>query len=77
MARITRISYRTNAEVRPYVHEHCEVTVDVNAGEDPAAAFELAKAEARRHLGIDVTEAEVEAAKLVLAKAARLAPKAR
>lgn len=67
--RITSVKYRANAEVRPYHHEHCEVEVEVAPNDDADDAFEFAKDMARSFLGIDVTEAQVEEAKQVLAKA--------
>lgn len=60
-----------NVPVGSYMHEHAEVTVDLNEGDDPRYAFELAKATARKALGVDVTPDQVNAAKDVLRRARR------
>jgi hypothetical protein len=72
MARIVQVSFRMNVEVAPFKHEHAEVTVELEPGEDVEAAFRIAKDAARRGLGVDVTAEEILAAKEVLRKARRL-----
>lgn len=75
--RITSVKYRTNVEVAPYRHEHCEVEVYLHQGDTAEDAFEQAKSTVRALLGIDIDEEDVAFAKEILAKAARLNPKAR
>ena len=67
--RISEIKFRTTVEVAPFKHEHVEVTVAIDAKDDADEAFELARDSARRFLGVDVTEDDVEQAEKTLAAA--------
>lgn len=67
--RISEIKFRMNVEVAPYKHEHVEVTVALDAKDDSDDAFDMARNAARRFLGVDVDEDDVEAAEKVLASA--------
>ena len=60
-----------NVEVSAYKHEHAEVVVDLAEGDCDQAAFAFARMVARKALGLDVTPAEVDAAKEILKKARR------
>lgn len=66
---ISKLTYKTNVQLRPFQHEHVEVTVDVAKGESPNEAFDFAKSFVRRQLGIDVEECDVAQAEETLAAA--------
>lgn len=68
--RISRVTFRTNAQVAPFRHEHVECTVDLNEGDSPDGAFSLAKSFVQDKLEITpVSQAEVDRAKRTLASA--------
>lgn len=69
--KVTEIGFRMNVEVGPFKHEHVEVRVQLGPRDTVEKAFEFAKQQARELLGVDVTDEEVKAAKLVLTKANR------
>lgn len=71
--RISQIKFKTNCP-NPgdrFRHEHAEVTVDLNEGDGPLEAFELARQTAEQALGIDVNEDDIDAAEAVLERARR------
>jgi predicted RNase H-like HicB family nuclease len=41
--KIKTVTYRTNAQVEPYVHRHVEATAEVARGESPEEALEALK----------------------------------
>lgn len=41
--RIKEVSFRSNVELKPYMHSHIEVKLEVAAGQDPKEALEFAK----------------------------------
>ena len=69
--KITSLRYRTNNPTNPeYKTQHVELEVEVTEG-DVDTAYEFARKEADRLLGIDFTDADIEAAEKLLAKARR------
>ncbi len=68
--KITTLRYRTNAPTNPaYKTEHVELDVELGAKDTVDSAFQHAKKEASRLLGIDISEAEIEAAEALLERA--------
>lgn len=69
--RVSQITFKTNVP-NPgdrFRHEHAEVVVEVNDGEDPQEAFRYAREVAESALGINVDEDDVADAERVLAAA--------
>jgi hypothetical protein len=71
MAFISQIKFRFNVQVEAYKHEHIELTAELDEADDATAVFENLKSEARRMLGVDVTQDDVDEARAVLARAKR------
>lgn len=72
--KIIEIEFKMNAASpsNRFIHEHAAVRVELNDGESPEDAFALARATARRALGVDVTMDQVVEAQSTL-EAARKA----
>ena len=71
--RISQIKFKMNAPDADdrFKHQHAEVTVDLNEGDAPQEAFELARSQCEQALGLDVSEDDVRAAEALLATARR------
>lgn len=66
---ISKITFKTNVALKPFQHEHAEVTVELAPNESADTAFAYARGKAREFLGIDVDEDDVANAEKVLAAA--------
>lgn len=52
---ITSVTYRTNKQVAPYIHEHLEATATVQPGEDPVDVAERLSVWVHETLGVQCT----------------------
>jgi hypothetical protein len=69
--RFTEVKIRKNIQIRPYEHQHVEIAVAIEPGEELAAAINKAEEAVNQALGLDITREEYDAAKKVVERMER------
>lgn len=69
--RFSKVSIRKNVQIRPYEHQHVEVEVVIEEGEELIPALDKAEKAVNQALGLDITEEDYNAAKELIDRVER------
>ena len=69
--RFSKVTIRKNVQIRPYEHQHVEIEVTIEEGEELIPAIDKAEKAVNQALGLDISEEDYAAAKKLVARVER------